>query len=185
MSAPSGPFADARTRGIAGIKAPVARALGGAVALLMAAAVVNVVWQVVSRFLLGAPSSFTDELARYLLVWIGLLGSAYAASSRSHIAVDLIPRWIDRRFAPILTGIANAAVISFALGVMAFGGARLVWLSFELGQRTAALGLPLGVVYLVIPITGLLMAFFAGCDWAEGRGPSLPGDPEPSGEPRA
>jgi TRAP-type C4-dicarboxylate transport system permease small subunit len=129
----------------------------------MAVAVVNVSWQVASRFVLGSPSSFTDELARYLLVWIGLLGAAYAAGEKRHIAVDLLPASLDARVGSGLALFTHAAVMLFALSVMLGGGARLVWLSFALGQTTAALGVPLGVVYTVVPLAGLLVAFYAAC----------------------
>jgi TRAP-type C4-dicarboxylate transport system permease small subunit len=111
---------------VRGLEAVVHRVLGAGVAALMAAAVVNVSWQVASRFLLGSPSSFTDELARYLLVWIGLLGGAYAAGERRHIAVDLLPASLDARAGRALALFTHAAVMLFALTVMVGGGARLV-----------------------------------------------------------
>lgn len=152
-----------------GLEAIVHRVLGAGVAALMAAAVVNVSWQVASRFLLSSPSSFTDELARYLLVWIGLLGGAYAAGERRHIAVDLLPASFDARVGRALALFTHAAVMLFALAVMVGGGARLVWLSFALGQTTAALGMPLGVVYTVVPLAGALVAFYAACGMLETR----------------
>jgi TRAP-type C4-dicarboxylate transport system permease small subunit len=61
------------------LKTIIDRVLGGFLALAMALAVAAVLWQVFSRYVLADPSSFTDELVRYLMVWIGLLGAAYAA----------------------------------------------------------------------------------------------------------
>ena len=49
---------------------------------LMAFLVVDVLWQVLSRYILVSPSSVTDELAGYLLIWVGLLGAAYVSSDR-------------------------------------------------------------------------------------------------------
>ncbi len=149
------------------LEAAVHRVLGAGVAALMAAAVVNVSWQVASRFLLGSPSSFTDELARYLLVWIGLLGGAYAAGERRHIAVDLLPGRLEAKAGRALALFTHAVVMLFALAAMVGGGGRLVWLSFALGQTTAALGMPLGVVYTVVPLAGLLVAFYAACGLLE------------------
>ncbi len=149
------------------LEAAVHRVLGAGVAALMAAAVFNVSWQVASRFLLGSPSSFTDELARYLLVWIGLLGGAYAAGERRHIAVDLLPGRLEAKAGRALALFTHAVVMLFALAAMVGGGGRLVWLSFALGQTTAALGMPLGVVYTVVPLAGLLVAFYAACGLLE------------------
>ncbi|HRD18591.1 MAG TPA: TRAP transporter small permease subunit, partial [Candidatus Marinimicrobia bacterium] len=59
------------------------------VVVLMAISVFNVLWQVFTRFILRNPSSYTEELARYLLIWVGLLGAAYAAGNKMHLAIDL------------------------------------------------------------------------------------------------
>ena len=60
--------------------------------IIMAVMVVNVLWQVASRFIIGTPSSFTDELARYLMIWIGILGAAYVSGRNMHVAIDVLPR---------------------------------------------------------------------------------------------
>lgn len=58
--------------------------------LLSAVLVVCVVWQVISRYVLGAPSIVTDELARFLFMWVGLIGAAYATGLKRHLAIDLL-----------------------------------------------------------------------------------------------
>jgi TRAP-type C4-dicarboxylate transport system permease small subunit len=143
------------------------RAVETLLALLLAAAVLNVVWQVVSRFALGHPSSFTDELARYLLVWIGLVGAACAAGRGLHVAVDLVPARVEQRLGAALPIAVHAAVGAFALFVMLLGGARLVALSFELGQTSAALGISLGWVYAVLPGSGAVVLAYAALSAAE------------------
>ena len=47
--------------------------------------------------LLRNPSSFTEEIARYLLVWVGILGGAYAVGKRIHLAIDLLPTKLEGR----------------------------------------------------------------------------------------
>ncbi|WP_316931840.1 TRAP transporter small permease [Parabacteroides distasonis] len=47
-------------------------------------------WQVLSRYILVSPSSVTDELAGYLLIWVGLLGAAYVSGKNEHLAIDLL-----------------------------------------------------------------------------------------------
>jgi len=143
------------------LKAHVDRILGGVVAALMGLAVVNVLWQVFTRFVLGDPSAFTDELARYLLIWVGLLGSSYATGQRLHLAIDLLPTMLTGRARQILQLMIDGSVLVFALGILVAGGAHLVGLTSSLGQSSAALGLPLGGVYAVLPISGALMAFYA------------------------
>jgi TRAP-type C4-dicarboxylate transport system permease small subunit len=127
----------------------------------MALMVVNVLWQVATRFILDDPSSYTEEVARYLLIWVGLLGAAYAAGRRSHLAIDLLPERLQGRRRHLLLLLIEACIFLFALLALVIGGSRLVSLTLLLGQSSAALGLPLGIVYLALPISGLLMMFFA------------------------
>jgi len=141
-------------------RAAVDRAVGALLVVLMAASVVNVLWQVFSRYALESPSSYTDELARYLLVWVGLLGSAYAAGQRLHVAVDLLPGRAGRLRAAS-TLLAHGVVALFSLAVLVVGGGGLVRLAAELGQRSAALGVPLAWVYLAAPLAGVLVVFYA------------------------
>ena len=144
-----------------GVKGRVDTALGWAVAGLMGLSVVNVLWQVATRFVLDSPSTFTDELARFLLIWVGLLGAAYAAGQKMHLAIDLLPRALSGRRRHGLGVAIEASVAAFALAVMVGGGLRLVWLTWALEQRSAALAVPLAVVYSVLPLAGLLVAFYA------------------------
>ena len=162
------------------VKATLDWVLGWFLVALMALAVVNVLWQVFTRFVLGDPSSFTDELARYLLIWVGLFGAAYASGKRAHLAIDLLRTRLSGR-AVHWHGIGVGVVIlAFALGVMVVGGWRLVSLSFLLGQTSAALGVPLGVVYLAMPASGALIAVYFALFIAErtrllrGLAPALP-----------
>jgi TRAP-type C4-dicarboxylate transport system permease small subunit len=79
------------------IRKKVDTLLGTLVTVFMGILVLNVLWQVISRFILGHPSSFTDELAGYLLIWVGLLGAAYATGQKQHLAIDLISKKLIRR----------------------------------------------------------------------------------------
>ncbi|MGB2554984.1 MAG: TRAP transporter small permease, partial [Flavobacteriaceae bacterium] len=61
------------------LKSRLDRILSSALILILALMVLNVLWQVFSRYILQTPSSFTDELSRYLMIWIGILGAAYVS----------------------------------------------------------------------------------------------------------
>ena len=137
------------------------QALSWALIALMGFAVLNVLWQVFTRWVLDDPSSYTEELARYLLIWIGLLGSALAVGKKLHLAIDLVPTKLEGARRDVLEIVIEGAVLLFALAVMVIGGARLVQLTFVFGQVSAALGVPLGYVYLVIPLSGGLIVYYA------------------------
>ena len=135
--------------------------LGGIICVLMGAMVVNVLWQVFTRFVLRNPSSFTEELARYMMIWVGLLGSAYASGRKSHLAVDLLTSHLQGGRRRISEFVVNGVVGLFALAVMVGGGGRLVWIQLSLGQQSAALQWKLGYVYLAVPLAGLFLAFYS------------------------
>lgn len=131
-------------------------------AFLMAVLVVDVIWQVVTRFLLNNPSSFTDELARFLLIWLGLLGAALVSGHKMHLAIDLVSGGIHNpRLLRNLAIFIESAVVISTLGIMVWGGGKLVYTIWSLGQTSTALQIPLSVVYSIIPLSGLLIAYFA------------------------
>lgn len=140
--------------------------LGWTLALLMLALVLSVCWQVASRYLLQDPSSWTEELARFLLIWIGLLGAAYAYRTHAHIGIDLLVSKASPVVRRYLKVISTTAVLMFAVSVMVYGGIKLVLLTAQLEQLSAALGLPMAAVYLVIPLSGGLVAIYALLDVA-------------------
>ena len=136
------------------------RILGWLLAFLMAVMVVNVLWQVFTRYVVGVPSSFTDELARYLLIWIGILGAAYAAGRRVHVAIDILPSRLNAQSQERLLIFVNIIIIVFSLTVLVIGGSRLVYITFLLKQNSPALQIPLGAVYTIIPVSGLLVVYY-------------------------
>lgn len=129
--------------------------------VIMIIMVVNVLWQVFSRFIISSPSSFTEELARYSLIWISVLGAAYVAGKKMHLAIDLLPTKLKGRNQIIVEVIIELCILFFGLAVMVIGGYNLVYISFLLGQLSAAMQIPIGYVYLVIPISGLFMVFYS------------------------
>jgi len=147
--------------GVIEFHAALDRAISGVLALLMAGSVLNVLWQIVSRYALGDPSPWTDELARYLLMWFGILGSAAALGRNAHLAVDLLPGKLPGPFLACLDIAVDFLVGAFSAAVLIFGGSQLVKMSFDLGQYSPAMGLPMGAVYAVIPIAGVLMVSFS------------------------
>jgi TRAP-type C4-dicarboxylate transport system permease small subunit len=128
--------------------------------ILMSVLVVDVLWQVFSRYLLSSPSSFTDELAGYLLIWVGMLGAAYVAGRQEHLAIDIVLQRSRPSVKKRLSLIIHLMILFFALAVMVVGGVILMYTRFELEVKSAALQLPLGYVYVVMPISGLIIVYY-------------------------
>lgn len=148
-------------------KHQVDRTLEAVLITLMAADVVTVLWQVFTRFILRDPSSFTEELARFLLIWVGLLGAGYAAGQKLHLAVDVVLQSLSPRRRHQAGLLIQTLVFLFALAVMVIGGIRLVSVTLRLHQISAALRVKLGYVYLVLPLSGLLLMFYAAVFFRE------------------
>ena len=129
--------------------------------ILMAVIVLDVTWQVITRFILKNPSSFTEELAGFLLIWIGILGASYALHTRSHLGIDILTYKLKGAKKQTVEVVVYTIVLLFALFVMVVGGMRLVNLTFDLNQVSAAMGIPIGYVYLVLPVSGILMMFYS------------------------
>ena len=127
---------------------------------ILSAMVVNVIWQVFTRLFTDSPSSFTDELARFLMIWLGLLGAAYVAGKNEHVAIDLLAKKASTKGQQLIAQLIRLSVLSFAFFGMVIGGARLVYITFKLDQYSPALQIPLAAVYAIIPISGILIVFY-------------------------
>lgn len=92
------------------IKLAVDRTIAAFSVAVMIALVVCVVWQVFSRYVLNQPSTLTDELARFLMIWVGLLGAAYTVGAQRHLAIDLLAMTLPPRRQALLSVIINLLI---------------------------------------------------------------------------
>ncbi len=146
------------------LRETIDKVLGKTLVIIMAVMVINVLWQVFTRFIMGTPSSFTDELARYLMIWIGVLGAAYVSGRNMHVAIDVLPSRSSGVTQKKLFKLVNLIIIVFCFLALVVGGFRLVYISYLLGQTSAALQIPMALVYLVIPLSGILIIFYKTSD---------------------
>lgn len=142
------------------LKNKIDHILGQVLVLIMGLMVVNVLWQVFTRFIIGDPSSFTDELARFLMIWLGILGAAYVSGKNLHVAIDILPSRSSSARRRRMNIAVDVLIILFALAAFVIGGTRLVYISYVLGQQSPALQFPMALIYSVIPLSGLLIVFF-------------------------
>ena len=143
-----------------GIRDKIDRFLGWTLVVIMSLMVVNVLWQVFSRFVLGDPSSYTEELARYLMIWVGVLGAAYVSGKNKHVAIDYFPTKFSEKNQIKVKVFVKWLIMIFAFFAFVIGGSRLVYITYVLEQLSPALQIPLAFVYLVIPISGILIAYY-------------------------
>ena len=128
--------------------------------LILVGMVLNVIWQVFTRFLTSSPSAFTNELARYLMIWLGILGAAYISGKQEHVAIDFFVKKLNNSLRRFIDRFVLLSILSFAFFVMIIGGINLVYITLKLEQYSPSLQIPLGLVYSIIPISGLLIIFY-------------------------
>lgn len=113
--------------------------------------------QVFFRYVVNYSLFWSEELMRYLFVWLVMLGIGIGVRQKAHVAVDALnyvlspasQRWLN--------------VINSVLGLAFFG--ILIWLGAKLAiknmhQLSPAMNLPMGLVYLALPACGLISFFF-------------------------
>lgn len=124
--------------------------------------VIDVVWQVVSRYVVGQSSSFTEEFARFSLIWLTVLGAAYINGSKEgHLSMDFLLSKLTADKRAKRQKVIQILMAFFALIIMVIGGGNLVYITLTLGQISSALQVPLGFVYAIVPISGLIIIFFS------------------------
>ena len=136
-------------------------ALGRLLVLIFALLLADVLWQVLARYVLNTSFSFTEELARFLLIWLSIIGAAYLNAERAHLSMDFLYARMsveNKRKASIF---AELFIFFFALFVMVVGGANLVYTTLYLNQLSGTMQVPLGYVYAVVPACGLLIMSFS------------------------
>ncbi|OBU03425.1 TRAP transporter small permease [Morganella psychrotolerans] len=131
---------------------------------LSAFLVLCVTWQVLSRYILSSPSTVTDELARYLFMWVAMIGAAYTTGQHRHLAIDLLVMKLTGARKQFISVVIQLAIITFAGVVLVYGGGTLVLSTLASGQITPALGWQMGYIYLCLPVSGLLMIMYALVD---------------------
>ena len=129
--------------------------------VIFAVLVLDVLFQVFSRYILGTSFTWTEEFARFSLIWLTILGAAYLNGKREHLSMDFLYQKFsesNKRKASILI---EVLIFLFALIVMVVGGFNLVYTTLHLEQLSGTLRIPLGYIYAIMPFSGLLIMCFS------------------------
>ena len=125
--------------------------------ILIFAMTVLIFSQVVCRYVMNNSLTWSEELGRYIFVWITFIGLPVALKAKAHVALDLLLKKVHGKTYLILLTI-NAIFTSILSIVIFYSGLKLVLLG--VGQISSAIQLPMQYVYIVIPFSGLLLLFF-------------------------
>ncbi|MFI5022387.1 MAG: TRAP transporter large permease subunit [Alphaproteobacteria bacterium] len=129
----------------------LARAVEGVLLLGITALTAVLLAQVISRYVVNLSLSWSEELARYLMVWLAFLGASLGIRSDSHYGIAVLLDRVGPRLRAWLLAVRNGSVILF-FGFMIVEGVVSVQLSA--GERSAALSLPMAYVYAVFAVAG-------------------------------
>jgi TRAP-type C4-dicarboxylate transport system permease small subunit len=163
------------------LKKGMIAALNGVLIVAVFMLVASVVWGVLTRsigslvvkmagdsawepwsWLPTGQATWTEEIARFLLIWVSLLGGAVAFGTKGHLGVDYFVGKFDPDARKLMMLVSHLIVLFFAAAVFLYGGWRVVSDTLILGQKTSSLSfLKMGHVYLALPIAGVFMVLFA------------------------
>ena len=141
------------------LKRVMDRILGGACVTLFALMIVVGTYQIVVRYFFNRPSTVSEELLTYSFTWMALLSSALVFGKRDHMRMGFLADKITGTPRKVLEIISECLVLLLAAVVMLYGGVSIMKLTMT--QVTASLGIPMGTVYTVLPLSGALIVVYS------------------------
>jgi TRAP-type transport system small permease protein len=154
--------------------AAVERAIDVLIAIALAVMVVTMVHQVFGRYVLGRAPSWSEELARFLMVWLTMLGSAAVLRSGSHIAVTVLTDALPPPLLRAALALRDAIVVAVC-GVLVWWGVDFARLNGA--QESAALEIPMTIPYAALPLgMALIVALVIAARLAGEPFPAVPGE---------
>lgn len=119
---------------------------------------ITLLLQVYFRYVAQSPLPWSEELSRYLLVFLTFVGGALAYQRGSHVSLDLLPEWLSEHPRAALQGFIAAAVLLFSVTLMISG---YQFMLRNHAQLSPAMRLPMSVPNAALPLCGLLLTLFA------------------------
>lgn len=141
------------------IRSVIDKILSSACAVFFGIMVIVGTYQIVTRYFFNAPSTVSEELLTYSFTWMALLASAYVFGKRDHMRMGFLADKVTGTRRKVLEISIECLVLLMALSVMVYGGFTIMQLTMT--QKTASLGIPMGYIYTVLPVSGLLIVFYS------------------------
>lgn len=111
-------------------------------------------WQVFTRYILQNPSSWSEEMVSYLFAWMSLFGASIVVGERGHMNIPIVVERMGAKGRKFFAVFAEIVAGLFAGVILVYGGIQITDLA--MGQMTSALGVAVGVFYVVLPISGVI-----------------------------
>lgn len=124
---------------------------------LTVAMVCLVTYQVFERYVLNYTPPWSEELSIYLMIWFGIIGIAAGVRRGSHMSLHYFADKMPLKVQKVLT-IAGHVLVLIYTAVLINEGISMVELTMS--QRSPAIGLPVGFVYLALPVSAVLIVIY-------------------------
>ena len=111
-------------------------------------------WQVFTRYILKNPSSWSEEMVSYLFAWMSLLGASLVVGERGHMNIPILVERMGARARKFFAILGEVVACLFAGVILVYGGVQIT--SLAMGQMTSSLGVPIGLFYIVLPLSGII-----------------------------
>lgn len=111
-------------------------------------------WQVFTRYVLGSPSTWSEELVGYMFAWASLLGASLVTGERGHMNIPILVERMGPGMRKLFGVLGEGIAFLFSLVILVYGGLKITRLA--MGQMTSSLGVAVGVFYVVLPLCGVL-----------------------------
>ena len=141
------------------IRSIVNQCLSWLCSILFMLLVVIGTYQIVVRYLFNTPSTVSEELLTYGFTWMALLASALVFGKREHMRMGFLADKISGAKRRILEIFIELLILFFVSVVMVYGGIQIVKLTMS--QMTASLGVSMGVIYLAVLISGIVIVIYS------------------------
>ncbi|MGL4403022.1 MAG: TRAP transporter small permease [Fusobacteriaceae bacterium] len=128
--------------------------------IFMTILVLGALWQVFSRYVIGKPSLLTEELLRFSLIWTAMLGAVYCFGEKKHLALTFLKEKMSDKNKEIMDIVNGLLTVIFAAVIMVGGGYRVIMVTIS--QKSPILNLSMGLVYSIIPFSGILVIAMQG-----------------------
>ena len=116
-------------------------------------------YQITTRYFFNKPSTVSEELLTYSFTWMALLASALVFGKRDHMRMGFLADKLTGTPRKILEIVIELLVMLLSGSVLVYGGATIMQLTMT--QVTASLGIPMGIVYTVVPLSGIIIVFYS------------------------
>ena len=105
-----------------------------------------------------SPSSWSEEMVSYLFAWMALLGASVVVGERGHMNIPVLVERLKPGARKFFAVFAEIVACVFAAVILVYGGLQIT--SLAMGQMTSSLGVPIGVFYIVLPLSGILNVIY-------------------------